>query len=387
MRKFNNPSKQPQSSKVVTPGNLVDFSLKNDRITLGKEIISPKKENNRILEDDLYEDNPNYEDKKNNEEEEDEEDDLPLMRVRRLSFKSKEMGKLRSAVKLKGMVQGGPVIDEAKAQKAAERYFKKRQQFIKSNGIRTDTDFRDNKKIFDKIKQKNEEPPRRYTAIATDNLNKTDSGNDKRNNLKDGKAQYKAIIYKKNVVRNNNDKNDDNDNEKNERIFVSKYARFNNVNEINEKNNRTVDNDRNNNANKFYRRIKPATNKNENNNTEIKDYRNRKSVEKIESDNKRIFVKKAEFTDNKKVEPKSYRRRYNNPVNNKVMNETEIEISIKPKIEEDTKNAPKSTTSKYYNRVRVSRDQGKLNDKKNDVDNEPKKIVVNSSGFGRWKKH
>ena len=380
---------QAKSSKAVTSGALVDFSLKNDRITTGKEIISPRNESNRQnLDDDLYEDNPNYDDKKNNNDDEDEDEDLPLMRVRRLSFKSKEMGKLRSTIKLKGMAKNGPVIDEAKAQQAAESYFKKRQQFLKSNGVRTDTDFRKNRILFDKLKIKNKEekPQIKYTAIATENnnnLNKNIARDDEKNKNENNSYNTK-YIHKRYIVKNSNDNDNDIDiddkNEENERNFANKYARYNNNNESN--NNKTVDLDNNSGANKFYRRVKPTNI--EKNNTETKGYVYKKNDDENDN-NKRIYVKKAEFTENKKVEPISYRRRYNNPIGQKVINETEIEISIKPKIDEDSKTSAKTTTSRYYNRVRVNKGQGK--DTKKEDDSEQKKIVVNTSGFGRWKRY
>ena len=132
MRKQYRTPNNPQL-KQPTKGTLVDFSLKNERITTGKEINSPKDDkNNDILEDELLcEDIPNFEDKKDSEEEEDEEDELPLMKVRRLSFKSKELGKLRNSLRIKEVTEGGTNIDKEKANKAAEKYFKKRQNFVK----------------------------------------------------------------------------------------------------------------------------------------------------------------------------------------------------------------------------------------------------------------
>lgn len=366
MRKQYRTPNNPQL-KQPTQGTLVDFSLKNERITTGKEINSPKDDkNNDILEDELLcEDIPNFEDKKDSEEEEDEEDELPLMKVRRLSFKSKELGKLRNSLRIKEVTEGGTNIDKEKANKAAEKYFKKRQNFVKSAQVRTDVDFRKNRLFFDKLKNLDEGSKRKYTAVITE-VNDYDFGDDKN------------YVYKKNYIRSNTgyEKNDDIDKKK-EKFYVSKYTKFDNNNTPRIIYNLTETNDDSGNAKyKYLTYVETSDEKN-------------KNLKNNNDKNKKLFVKTSEFTTSKLPEPTSYRRRYHNPISKSNINETEVEISMKPKIDQDTKKESKTITTKYYSRVRVPKNQGKINDKKED-DAKEKKVVGNNnseSGYVKRRKH
>ena len=92
----------------------------------------------------------------------------------------------------------------------------------------------------------------------------------------------------------------------------------------------------------------------------------------------RIYVKKVEVIDNS---PKlGYRRRYTNNENNIEYN---TEIRTKPKIEIDG-NTVTVTQKRYFRKV-INTDQND-NEDQNEEKTE-KKIVVNTSGFGRRKKY
>ena len=359
----------PPELKQPTKGKLVDFSLKTERITTGKEIDSPKEDKkNDILEDELlYEDVPNFEDMKNNEEEEDEEGELPLMKVRKLSFKSKELGKLRNTLRIKEVTEGGANIDEKKAQKAAEKYFKKRQSFKKSSQVRTDVDFRNNRLFLDKIGNQDLGYNKKYVARNTE-VNDNDFNK---------YGVDKNYVYKKNHARNNTGElnNDDEVNKKKEKFYVSKYAKFDN-NAPRIFYNLTESNDDNGTKYKFLKYVETSDDKNK---------ISRNNYDKT----KKLTVKTSEFVETKLPEPTSYRRRkHNNPLSKTLNNETQIEITMKPKIEQDPKKESKTVTTKYYSRVRVSKNQGKVNDKKED-DAKVKKVVANTSesGYVKRRKH
>ena len=96
----NNIIKPPKSTKNVNNGKLINFDYINKNTSKEKYLKSPKNEKNKIINDALYGDR----DGKNIEEVDIEENNIPLMQVRKMSFKSKEMGKIRSTIKLKEII-------------------------------------------------------------------------------------------------------------------------------------------------------------------------------------------------------------------------------------------------------------------------------------------
>ena len=403
----NNIIKPPKSTKNVNNGKLINFDYINKNTSKEKYLKSPKNEKNKIINDALYGDH----DEKNIEEVDIEENNIPLMQVRKMSYKSKEMGKIRSTIKLKEKISDaekakesrGPLIDESKGKKAAESYYKKRQYFLKHSSVKTENDFRKNKLIIDNLKSKNETEGKlnNYLTIATDNINRGGNYGDKNKSyivpgsemkkfLAEGgqvkKKEEKPIINRRQYMGKYNSYNveKENDELKNieERNFANKYAK---ITKNNNDKFKTVDNENNNVRNNYYRRIKP-------NNFENKEI-------KEENFNKKIYVKKADNkgiqNNDSQINSSGYKRKYmtiNYDNDKNELNQTDYKKNNKKfsenkysRVKENKVEIPniKASIRKKF----IKKDETENNDNNNEK-NEQKKIVVNTNaGFGRWKRY
>ena len=438
----------PQSTKNFTSGKIEDSDIDDKKITRGKQIISPTKDRNKTMNEDFNEDR----DEKKDDDFNIEIDDIPLMRVRKMSFKSKEMGKIRSTIKLKEKISdaekikeaGGPLIDESKAKQAAEKYFKKRQTFLKHNNLKTETDFRRNKMTIDNFKSKNEKEEEKlssYMTIATEHINRGGDyvnknksyivpGEEMKNFLAEGgkvekkekKEEGKPIYNRRRYMGRYNSftdkKEDDQPKNLEEKNFANKYAKITKNNNDNFKTVETEGNSRNN----YYRKIKTNNidkneiNNNENENEQKPKYNyrrtyktNDKGIEKEENTDKKIYVRKAGYREihnnDTQLVTSGYKRRYkniNDDNNKNELNQTEIKINRKTKLEdEDEKNKYSNKSNGRVKEIQEEAPKNKVSirkrfEKKIDVENnnanngknEDKKIVVNTNpGFGRWRRY
>ena len=120
------PEKIVKETIINTLENQNDYPLNEKMITRRKEKPSPKKNNND----------------ENNDE------DFLLMRIHKMSYRSKEMGKIRRSNTKKLVSEtvnddkkteesNEPIIDQNRAQFFAAKYFKKRQSFLKHKNIKS----------------------------------------------------------------------------------------------------------------------------------------------------------------------------------------------------------------------------------------------------------
>ena len=425
----------PPPINNYTQGKIDDFDYENGNITKGKEIKSPEKEND---DDDLYEDLG----EKNIDDDFDiENDDIPLMRVRKMSLNSKEIGKIRRSLKLKKNItdvekekENGPLIDETKAKIAAENYFKKRKNFLNHRTLNTQIDIRRNKLTLNNFSPKNEEKekPNIYITNTTRTINK--GGNYvnknkiyifpnyemKKFSAEEGKVEKKEkeeekMVYnrRKNLGRYNtfSIKKEDDETQKN---LANKYAKMTKNND----DYKTLNDEKKSFKNNFYQRVKTSSNKNnEINNDKLEKEQNNKynyrrgykindKEKKEEESNKKIYIRKTGYKEMPKNDVMSgYRKRYTtrNIDNNKnEFNQTEITTNRKTKLENEdkknkysgknygkfTENKEESPINKVSIRKRFTKKIEIENNNDNNEKDENKKIVVNTnSGFSRWKRY